>query len=156
MSHLVDQIVEAVRARLVAAGTGAGTNVAKDRDWPIAPADGVAFDWLGVIAGDDRVIDSSVSRPRRLTIEMEVRVRAISRVSTADGAPHARVRQLMLDVQHAVLGSGVDITLGGLAKFLRYDGSAVLEDEQNLDAAGRDVSFVVTFQTSETSFEASA
>jgi hypothetical protein len=156
MSHLIEQITEAVRARLVAAGTVAGSNVAKDRDWPIGPDEGVVFDWIGVNAGDDRVIDSTVPRPRRLLIEVEIRVRLLARVSTADGAPHARVRRLLLEAQLALLGAGADITFGGLAKFTRYEGSTVLEDEQNLDAAGRDATFVVTFQTSEASFEASA
>lgn len=155
MSHVIDQIVEAVRARLVAAGTYAGANVAKYRKWPVAPADGTAFDWLLVNPGQDRVVESTPMRPRRLTEEMEVAVRAISRVSAADGNPDARAIALMLQVQTALLGAGADITLGGVAKFLRYAGSDPLEDETNLDAAGREVSFIVTFQTKETSFEAS-
>lgn len=156
MSHLIDQITEAVRARLVAAGTSAGANVEKDRDWPLTPAEGVAFDWIGVNAGDDRVIQSTTQRPRHLLVELEIRVRLLTRVATANGAPHARARQLLLEAQLALLGASADITFGGLAKFTRYDGSAVLEDDQNLDAAGRDATFIVTFQTKETSFEVSA
>lgn len=156
MSHLIEQLTEAVRARLVAAGTSAGTNVEKDRDWPYTPAEGVAFDWIGVNAGDDRVVQTTVQRPRHLLVELEIRVRVLTRVATASGAPHARARQLLLEAQLALLGAGSDITFGGLAKSTRYEGSTVLEDEQNQDAAGRDATFVVTFQTKETSFEVSA
>lgn len=155
MSHLIDQIVEQVRARLAAAGTLAGPNVEADRDWPIAPDEGRAFDWLLVNAGADRVGESTPMRPRRITQEMEVRVRAVSRVMTIDGNATARTRQLLLEVQRAMLGDGADITLGGLAKFTRYNGSEPIEDELNLDVAARDISFIVTFQTKETSFEVS-
>lgn len=155
MSHLIDQIVEAVRANLVTAATYAGANVGKYRKWPVAADDGTAFDWLLVNPGPDRVIESTSMRPRRLTEEVEIAVRAISRVATADGNPDARAIALMLQVQLALVGASADITLGGAAKFLRYAGSEPLEDETNLDAAGREVSFIVTFQTKETSFEAS-
>lgn len=155
MSHLIDQIVEQVRARLVVAGTYAGANVAKYRKWPVAPVDATAFDWLLVNPGQDRVTDSTPMRPRRLTEDVEITVRALSRVATADGNPDARAIALMLQVQHALVGAAADVTLGGVAKFLRYAGSDPIEDETNLDAAGREVSFIVTFQTKETSFEVS-
>lgn len=155
MSHLIDQIVEATRARLVAAGTYAGANVAKYRKWPVAPADGAAFDWLLIGVGQDRVTESTPMRPRRLTEDVEITVRALSRVATASGAPDERAIALMLQVQHAMVGASADVTLGGLAKFLRYAGSDPIDDEMNLDAAGREVSFIVTFQTKETSFEVS-
>ncbi len=155
MAHLVDQILEAVRSRLEEANTYAGPNVEADRDWPIAPPDDEPWDWLLVSAGADRVRESTPMRPRRLTEEMELKVRAVSRVATADGKPAARTRALMLQVQLALLGAGADTTLGGIAKFMRYEGSDPIEDETNLDVAARDISFIVTFQTKESSFEAS-
>jgi hypothetical protein len=155
VSHLRTTIKEAVRARLVAAGTLAGANVAKDREWPIAPADGTAFDWLLVNTRQARPVQSTPLRPRRITVDLEVTVRAFSRVATATGSAEARAEQLMLEVEHALLGTGADVTLGGLAKFIRWGGEDPIPDEENLDAAGFEVSFIVTFQTLETSFEAS-
>lgn len=155
MSHITDQILEQFAERLKAAGTLAGPWVETDRDWPVAPDEDKAFDCLLVRAGADRVSESTPMRPRRLTEEMEVLVRAVTRVITVDGNPSRRTRQLLLETQRAMLGEGADITLGGIAKFIRYAGSEPVEDELNLDVAARDISFIVTFQTRETSFEAS-
>lgn len=151
---LIEQIQGAIVSRLVAVNTYAGDSVEGDRDWPLAPPEGT-FDALLVNIGSESLVDSTPMRPRRLTIDLEVRVRALARVATVDGQSAARARALALQVKKALLGAGADVTLGGIAKHIRFGGSDAIEDETNLDAAAREVSFVVRFQTSEASFEAS-
>jgi hypothetical protein len=91
VSHIVDQILEQFRR---ASGRGAYARPQQrrgDRDWPIAPEEDVPFDWLLVNEGADRVTESTPMRPRRLTEEMEVKVRVrSSRASAGEGYLQAR------------------------------------------------------------------
>lgn len=151
---LIEQIQQQIVARLAAAATFAGDSVEADRSWPLAPEE-EPFDALLVHVGQDQVVESTPMRPRRITLDLEVNVRAISRVASENGLADPRARALALQVKQALLGAAADVTLGGIAKGIRYAGSTGIEDETNLGAAGREITFIVRFQTSETSFEAS-
>jgi hypothetical protein len=111
VTHIVDQVLEQFRQRLYDAATLARNNVEVDRDWPVAPEE-EPFDWLLINEGADSVKESSVMRPRRLTEEMEVKVRVVSRANPGEGTSKARCRKMMLQVQLALLGPAADITLG--------------------------------------------
>ncbi len=160
MASCAQQVVDAAKARLVAAATAAGDNVHSDRLWPTSTDD--LPDWL-VVAGEELITPITLHSPRVLQHELELlvagRVRAVAGM---DAALDARV----IECAGAFFGADDHRTLGGLLpdpltemrRSRRLPDAAELREPQGSEFAVATVLFTLRarFQTMEDAPEAFA
>lgn len=140
--HAAQQVVAAIVARLVAAGTDAGSNVFSDRLWPLDASKLPAF---RVFEGGEQIAVETIHWPQLQKHDTDIVVEACATSTTGIDAVLAGLR---LQAERALFDTLDHATLGlGVTTYLRAVGPMRPLEAADKQIAAREIRVAAQYRT---------